>query len=247
MAAGSRAAHADEQPRSRRRRATGRSRGLRRHRDGGAQLGGVRRDRRRAARARERRDAARAERQAGRGVSHARVGAARADREQESRRPLGDLGSLPRARAARPDDVRPDDRGLVDLHRLAGHRAGHVRDVRRRRATALRRIARRPARRHGGTRRHGRRAAARRDDAGRGDPRHRRRRVAHRQAPRDGLLRRKAASLDEALALVEAARREATRAVGRRRGERGARAPGARRAAACAPTCSPIRRARTTC
>ena len=32
-----------------------------------------------------------------------------------------------------PDDVRPDDRGLVDLHRHAGHRAGHVRDVRRRR------------------------------------------------------------------------------------------------------------------
>ncbi len=46
MAAGSRAAHADEQSRSRRRRAAGRSRRLRRHREGGAQLGGVRRDRR---------------------------------------------------------------------------------------------------------------------------------------------------------------------------------------------------------
>ena len=34
------------------------------------------------------------------------------------------------------DHVRPDDRGLVDLHRLAGHRAGHVRDLRRVRASA---------------------------------------------------------------------------------------------------------------
>ena len=30
-----------------------------------------------------------------------------------------------------PDHVRPDDRGLLDLHRHAGHPAGHVRDVRR--------------------------------------------------------------------------------------------------------------------
>ena len=73
--------------------------------------------------------------------------AARAHREQQPRRPLGDLGAFPRARAAGPDDVRPDDRRLVDLHRLAGHRAGHVRDVRRGRATALRRLARRPVRR----------------------------------------------------------------------------------------------------
>ena len=60
-------------------------------------------------------------------------------REQQPRRPLGELGLLPRARARRPDHVRPDDRRLVDLHRLAGHSAGHVRDVRRRRAHAFRR------------------------------------------------------------------------------------------------------------
>ena len=30
-----------------------------------------------------------------------------------------------------PDDVRADDRWLVDLHRQPGHRAGHLRDVRR--------------------------------------------------------------------------------------------------------------------
>ena len=31
---------------------------------------------------------------------------------------------------AGPDDVRPDDGGILDLHRLAGNYAGHVRDVR---------------------------------------------------------------------------------------------------------------------
>ena len=41
------------------------------------------------------------------------------------------------------DDVRPDDRRLVDLHRQPGHRAGHVRDVRRGGPPALRRRARR--------------------------------------------------------------------------------------------------------
>ena len=49
------------------------------------------------------------------------------------------VGVLPRARARRADHVRPDDRRLVDLHRLAGHPAGHVRDVRRGRAHAFRR------------------------------------------------------------------------------------------------------------
>jgi hypothetical protein len=38
-----------------------------------------------------------------------------------------------------PDDVRPDDRRLVDLHRHAGHRAGHLRDLRRSRPQAFRR------------------------------------------------------------------------------------------------------------
>jgi hypothetical protein len=36
------------------------------------------------------------------------------------------------------DDVRPDDGGLVDLHRHAGHPAGHVRDVLGDRREALR-------------------------------------------------------------------------------------------------------------
>ena len=62
-----------------------------------------------------------------------------------------------------PDDVRPDDRRLVDLHRQPGHRAGNLRDVRRGRSPALRRLARRTLDPHGGARRHGRRAAAGRE------------------------------------------------------------------------------------
>ena len=109
----------------------------------------------------------------------------------------------------------------MDLHRLAGHSAGHVRDVRRGRAHALRRLARRPLRAHRGTRRHGRRAAARRDDERRRDPRHRRRRVAHRQAPRDRLLRpQDRTSLDEALALDSRGDGREARAVGRTRRQR---------------------------
>ena len=48
---------------------------------------------------------------------------------------VGDLGRVPPARGARADDVRADDGGLLDLHREPGHRAGHLR--------VLRRIARR--------------------------------------------------------------------------------------------------------
>ena len=66
---GSRAPDADEQPRPGGRREPRRARRLRRDRPGGAELGGVRRDRPRAARARRRRDAARPERQAGRACS----------------------------------------------------------------------------------------------------------------------------------------------------------------------------------
>ena len=68
------AAHADEQPRPRQRRAPRGPRRLRRHRQGGAQLGGVRRDRALAARPRGRRDAARAVGQAGRHHADARSG-----------------------------------------------------------------------------------------------------------------------------------------------------------------------------
>ena len=72
--------------------------------------------------------------------------------------------TLPRSRGPRPDDVRPDDGRQLDLHRHAGHPAGHLRDARRARAPALRRHARRPPGRHRRSRRHGRRPAARRHD-----------------------------------------------------------------------------------
>ena len=110
------------------------SRRLRRHRQGGAQLGGF------DAIVRELRTLENDETllvQSGKpvGVFRTHAGrAARADRQLEPGRPLGDLGRVPRLEAARADDVRPDDGRLVDLHRLAGHRAGHVRDVRGRAA-----------------------------------------------------------------------------------------------------------------
>src|SRR5881409_3270304 len=47
---------------------------------------------------------------------------ARAHRELAARAALGDVAALPRARAEGSHDVWPDDRGLMDLHRLAGHR-----------------------------------------------------------------------------------------------------------------------------
>ena len=86
--------------------------------------------------------------------------AAGADRQLQPGAPLGDLGSLQRARPQGPDDVRPDDRRLVDLYRQPGHRPGHLRDLRRGRPPALRRRPHRqvdPDRRPG---RHGRRPAA---------------------------------------------------------------------------------------
>ena len=94
MAAGSGAAHADEQPRPRGGRAAGRPRRLRRHRQGGAQLGGVRRDRRRAAQARDttRRCSSRA---ANRSACFARTrGAARAHRQLRTSSAAGRPGTI---------------------------------------------------------------------------------------------------------------------------------------------------------
>ena len=139
--------------------------------------------------ARRRRVPARPVRQAGRGVQDAPRRAARADRELQPRAALGDLGALQRARPQGPDDVRPDDRRLVDLHRQPGHRAGHLRDVRRGRPPALRRQLGRQVDSDRGSRRHGRGAAARRDDGRRLDARDRVRSDAHRHASADPLPR----------------------------------------------------------
>ena len=53
----------------------------------------------------------------------------------------GRRGALQRARPQGPDDVRADDRRLVDLHRFARHRAGHLRNLCRNGPPALRRLA----------------------------------------------------------------------------------------------------------
>ena len=183
------AAHAHEQPRPGSRRAARRPRGLRRHRPGGAQLGMLRRHRRNAASAWRRRNVAGAVGTAGRRAAHARRRAARADRQLQPGAALGHLGALQRARSPRAHDVRPDDRGLVDLHRLPGHRAGHLRDLRRDGPPALRRQPGRALDPDRGTRRHGRCAAARRDHGRRVDAGRRMPAVAHRQAARDPLSR----------------------------------------------------------
>ena len=173
------AADADEQPRPRGGRAPGGPGRLRRHGQGGAQLAGVRRHRPHPARPRGRRDAARAVGQAGRRDAHPRVGAAGADRQLQPGRRLGQLGGVPQARGPRPDHVRPDDRRLVDLHRHAGHPAGHVRDVRGGGRQAVRRHPGRHDHADGRSRRHGRRAAA-------GRHHERRRGDLHRRATRRG-------------------------------------------------------------
>ena len=110
--------------------------------------------------ARGRRDAAGPVRQAGRRLPHPHRRAARADRQLEPGAALGDLGPFQRARSQGPDDVRPDDRRVLDLHRLAGHRAGHLRDLRRGRPQALRRQPQGPLDPDRRPRRHGRRPAA---------------------------------------------------------------------------------------
>ena len=110
-----------------------------------------------------RRDAARAVGQAGRRLSHPRVGAARPHRQLAPRSRVGDLGGVPPPRGDGSDDVRPDDSRLVDLHRQPGHRPGHLRVLRRDRAAPLRWIARRDDHAHRRPRRHGRCPAARGD------------------------------------------------------------------------------------
>ncbi|GIX16244.1 MAG: hypothetical protein KatS3mg119_0430 [Rhodothalassiaceae bacterium] len=160
------AAHAHEQSRPRGRRESGRARRLRRHRQGGARLGRVREDRRDPEAAPRRRNAAGAVRQAGRRLPHACGCAAGADRQFQSRAALGELGAFPRARPQGPHHVRADDGGLLDLHRLAGHHPGHLRDLRRDGPAALWRRSCRPLAAHRRPRRHGRRAAAGGDHGG---------------------------------------------------------------------------------
>ena len=175
VGSGSRHADVDEQPGPRRGRAARGADRLRRLGQGGPELGpATTRSSRRCARLGERRDAARPVAASRWACSDARGGPARADRQFEPRAALGDLGRVSPARGDGPDDVRPDDRRLVDLHRHAGHHAGHVRDVRRVRGRQhFGGSLARPARGHGRPGRDGRRAAAGRHDERGRDPRRR--------------------------------------------------------------------------
>ena len=131
-------------------------------------------------------------------------------------RALGGLGAFQRARSQGPDDVRPDDGRQLDLHRQPGHRAGHLRDVRRDGPPAFRRQARGQVDSHRGARRHGRRAAARGDDGRRLDARRRMPARAHRQAPaRPAISMSPCDTLDEALEALERARSEGKADLGR--------------------------------
>ena len=132
------AADALEQPRRRGRRASRGARRLRRLRQGGPEPRGAARARPLTADIGGRRDAARPERQARWRLSHARVGAARADRELPPRAEVGDVGRVPPARGARPEHVRADDGRQLDLHREPGNPPGHVPDVCRGWGEALR-------------------------------------------------------------------------------------------------------------
>ena len=195
--------------------------------------------------ARRRRDAARAVGQAGGRVPHAPHRAAGADLELDARPEVGGLGHVPRARAGRAHDVRADDRGLVDLHRDAGDPAGHVRDARRVRAPALRRLARRDGHAHRRARRDGRRAAARRDDERRRRALRRGRPRADRAADQDALPRPRDRRPRYRARVGRGGARDAAR---RSRSGCSATAPRwcpSSCAAAGGPTSSPIRRART--
>ncbi len=123
---------------------------------------------------------------------------------------LGQLGDVPRARLRRADDVRPDDRRLLDLHRVPGDPAGHLRDVRGGGAQALRRHPRRAAGRHRRPRRHGRRPAAGDHDARRRRAVHRDRHLTDREAHPDRLSgRARRRSRRRARPAGQGARREA--------------------------------------
>ena len=166
-----------EQPRPRGGRAARRPRRLRRHRPGGPVVGRVRRHRR--ARCATLGDDETMLVQSGKPVGVFRT------HEWAPRVLIANSNLVPewatwdefrRLEAPRPHDVRADDGRLVDLHRHAGHPAGHLRVLRRDRPPPLRRHAGRHDHAHRRPRRHGRRPAAGRHDE-------RRRRAVRRRRP----------------------------------------------------------------
>src|SRR5439155_569424 len=114
---------------------------LRRIRQGGQELAGIPHDRPHAPAPRGRRDSAGPVGKARRCVQDPYGRATRAHRQLAPRAGVGRLGALQALRGDGPHHVRPDDGGLLDLHRHAGHPSGDLRDLRRLRAEALRRLA----------------------------------------------------------------------------------------------------------
>ncbi len=229
------AAHAHEQPRPGRGRASRGTRGLWRHRPRGARLGELRSHRRNPETPRGRSDAAHPVRQSRSGVfTDSCRRAARVVSQLQPGAALEHLGALQRARSQGTHDVRPDDGRLVDLHRLAGHRAGHLRNLRRDGPPALRRQSRGPLAAHRRPGRHGRRAAAGVGDGRRVVPRHRMPALAHRHAPEVRLprsrhgRRRRGAGADRPLVRGKT---PGVRRPARQRGRDSSRAFPARRAA----------------
>ena len=132
LGAGSRPPDAHEQPRPGGRRGPGPPRRLRRDRARGAELGRVRRDRPRAARASpttRRSSSSRASRSASSGPTSGRRGSSSPTRTSSA---SGRPGSTSASSSGRGLMMYGQmTAGLVDLHRDPGHPAGHVRDVRR--------------------------------------------------------------------------------------------------------------------
>ena len=163
-------------------------------------------------------------RQAGRRLHHARGRATRADRQLAPRAEVGDLGRVPPARGARPDDVRPDDGRLVDLHRHKGILQGTYQTF----AAAGERTSARPTSAVGRSSLPGSAgwagATARGDDGRRRDPLHRGRRVADRAAARGGSSTRQRTRSTTRSRACGAGRGEA-RALGRSARERGGHRP----------------------
>ena len=132
------AAHADEQPGCRGRRAPGGSGGLRRHRPRRARLGQLRPHRRHPAPPRTTTRPCWCSPASRSACSSTHPDAPRVLIANSNLvGALGHLGPLSTSSIAPADDVRPDDRRLLDLHRQPGHRAGHLRDLRGSRAPAI--------------------------------------------------------------------------------------------------------------
>ncbi len=160
LAPGSRHAHADEQPRSQCGRKAGRVDYLRRNRQSSKKLGLLRQHHQDPAAPRKRRDADGAERQTRRRIQNPRGSPPGADRQLQPGTALGQLGRVQGPGTEGTDHVRTDDGRLVDLYRLAGHRPGHLRNLRRTGQSALRRQPRRQTGGHGRAGRNGRRTTA---------------------------------------------------------------------------------------